>query len=247
MVSSPEYDIDDFESLKHRSNWSPEEKNAYKKLSKSSESNYRKSMGEKLDSPNPGILWSWTDPSGKKTSASLDIWKSDSGFFFPNEPAQKKSRQNIMDIDTGGRPNLVEFGDVLVEGNPILRDRVVRCNLCQRESYVNYPKHQYDEKGFVTEQITEDEMICRDCMDKRIIKPRSREYLKKYGDDFAGYKWDVLSLHGLMNSVETTPLSEDRRKLYKKAIKGKVFREEPGKSPFSSEKVSRFLQGIFDF
>jgi hypothetical protein len=176
----------------------------------------------------------------------LDIWKSDSGFFFPNEPAQKRSRQNIMDTDTGGRTNLVEFGDVLVEGNPILRDKVVRCNLCQRESYVNYPKHQYDEKGFITDRISEDEMICRDCMNKQIIKPRSRS---RHDDDFAGYKWDVLSLHGLINSVETTPLSEDRRKLYKEAITGKVFRDKgKTKNPIvGSEKVSRFLQGIFDF
>jgi len=238
---------------RHKRDWSIQEKESIRKID-----TYRNSFGELLTSPNPNILWSWTNPDGKKTPKSNDIWASDSGFFFSSESAQKTSKRHAS-------PDELASSEVLIRGNMSLRSDVKKCGICQRDSYYLYPKYKYDEKGFLTDQLTEIEKVCKTCLHKRILKSHRRD-VKVGGRGAAhrgkplkqmGYKWNIVGIHKSIKPFERTPLTSKDAKLYRDAyettlMQGRKGGIHPTRGMIESvddysPRVSKFLKGIFDF
>ena len=235
--------------VRHRLEWSDYEKQSWYNIEK-----YKDAFGELLRSPLPGAVWRWENPDGTKTPRSSDIWASDSGFFFASEQAQKTSKKNVPQ-------DVFAMSNILAKGNPGLADQVVKCRVCQRESYYLYPKTMYDEEGFMTEQPSAQQKVCRDCQHKGIVQEHSRKTTrgiqKRKGESnkafmkrkqkmkSKGYRWNITSLHSKIRPFNQTVLSDNHAPIYNLGWDGEVDREN-GKI-VRSERVSRFLQGIFDF
>jgi hypothetical protein len=215
---------------------------------------YKDSFGELLRSPIPGALFRWQSPDGKKTDSTTDIWASDSGFYFASEPGQKSSRGNQSQ-------NLLSMTDILVKGNKPLADTVKKCRVCQRDSYYLYPKNQFDEEGWETQELTQQEQVCRKCKTKGIIqsKQRKKKGIVRFKDESdkqfkkrkhkqrtSGYIWDQQNLHNQIKPFEQTILPIEKQGEYRQASEGDIIRNPDGRIE-QSEKVSRFLRGIFDF